>query len=229
MQQFVILAWALVLGMAHAFEVDHLAAVTAFVARKPTFRQAGWFGLQWSIGHGLSLLILGLTLHLLRTAISDAVAGWIERLVGAALLALGLYLLREMHRAGLSHDHGHHHPPEPATGEGHWHRHAEGTYHCHSQAPSHSHGSLLMGLLHGVAGTAAFIGQTLTAVSSSLALVIGFTLAFNAGVLIAMTIYAGLMGKALSFGQNFSHRLLLGARVLTALWACGVGVFWIVK
>ena len=210
-EHFVALGTAFVLGIAHAFEVDHMTAVTAFVARRPTPKQAALFGVQWAVGHGASLLIFGIALWALHRTLPEAVAVSLERLVGVALLGLGLWTLYGLRRE-------------------HQHRHAHDHGIRHAHGDSHGRGSLWMGLLHGVAGTAAFVGETLVAMSSrSLPLVLLFTLLFSLGVLVAMAGYAGALGSVLSWGERRFVGIARAAQVFTGLAACGVGIFWIVR
>lgn len=225
------------LGIAHAFEVDHMTAVSAFVAQKPSPRHAALFGIKWSIGHGLSLLVLGTVLFALRLTISDGVAGSLERLVGVALLVLGLWTLKQLRASFLGHTHQHQHSPSelseiaaqnPIAQNSEAsatlvHTHADGTTHAHS------HDSLFMGILHGAAGTAAFVGQSLVAVSQTYVKVFSFTLAFSVGVLIAMGAYAAALGSIITLGERRSTVIIHGVRALTGIWACGVGIYWIFK
>jgi high-affinity nickel permease len=75
-----LLAGALGVGALHAFEVDHMTAVSAFVARRPRPAQAVWFGIKWAIGHGASLLLLGSVLYALKRVVPENLAGGMERL-----------------------------------------------------------------------------------------------------------------------------------------------------
>ncbi len=230
-----VLAGALGLGAAHAFEVDHLAAVSAFVATRPRPRQAALFGIKWAVGHGISLLLLGSLLYTLKLTISQSVAGSLERVVGVALLGLGIWTLLRLRPGEFHHTHSHSHAhvrshegaatAPPPTAPADTHRHADGSTHSHP----HRHGSLWMGLLHGAAGTTAFVAQFLVGISQSYLMVFAFTLAYSIGVLLAMGVYAGLLGSALSLGERRSTAILLGARVLTALCTCMVGIWWIFR
>ncbi|HEX8552818.1 MAG TPA: hypothetical protein VF681_14820 [Abditibacteriaceae bacterium] len=217
------------LGLTHALEVDHMTAVSTFVAQKPSPRQAALFGLKWSIGHAISLLLLGSILFLLRLSISEGVAGSLERLVGVALFVLGLWTLVKLRGSFLGHTHEHAHTPQDLAGakangaELHPHTHADGTTH------SHAHNSLWMGMLHGAAGTAAFIGQSLVAVTQNYVTVFAFTFAFSVGVLIAMTAYSAVLGGLLTLGERRSNLFIHTARAGTGVWACAVGLYWVFK
>jgi len=84
-------------------------------------------------------------------------------------------------------------------------------------------GSVLMGLLHGAAGTGAFIGQAMVAVSRHYSIALLYTLFFSFGVLVAMAIYSVLLGGVLTWGERRSVSLLRGARALTGALTCAIG------
>ncbi|MBI3557429.1 MAG: hypothetical protein HY074_14285, partial [Deltaproteobacteria bacterium] len=116
-----LIAGSFAFGLAHAFEVDHLTAVSAFVATKPRPREAVVFGAKWAVGHGVSLLIFGSVLFALKLALSPSLAAVFERLVGVALLGLGVWTLYQLrgnlnvsdHHHHLLHRHGHDHSHAP--------------------------------------------------------------------------------------------------------------------
>lgn len=237
---FLILVGALGLGAAHAFEVDHMTAVSTFVAGKPTPRQAMLFGIKWSIGHGFSLLVLGSLIYALKWTFSPSVESGLERVVGVALFVLGIWTLFQLRTSFLAHTHSHHHdghqphshgsdeaPHTHASGEQlpNLHTHADNVTHAHP----HRHDSLWMGVLHGAAGTAAFITESLVAVSQSYWKVFAFTLSFSIGVLIAMATYSLVLGSILSYGERRSQLFIHSVRALTGIWACAVGIYWVVK
>ena len=106
--------------------------------------------------------------------------------------------------------------------------HGAGT-HTHADGTTHSHGSLWMGMLHGAAGTAAFVGETLVAVSQSYWKIFAFTLAFSSGVLISMGAYSFALGSLYSFGERRATQVTHGIRFLTGAWACLLGIYWAFK
>lgn len=221
----------------HAFEPDHMAAVSTFVARRPTPREAIGFGVRWAIGHGLSLLIIGSVLSLLKMALEKSQpvlfsSGVLDRLVGVVLVLLGLWTLHQLRPGTLHHTHDHSHNDASAVGGAQPskpHLHADGTRHSHSHG-EHKHGSLLMGMLHGAAGTGAFVSQAALAVSSyGFAMVFAYTLSFSIGVLLSMGLYAGLFGSVITWGGKRGAQIILGARAMTGLLACGIGVCLIME
>lgn len=95
------LATALMLGALHAFDADHLAAVTSFIARRPSPLTAAGFALRWGLGHSATLFAVGMAATLFGFAMSPGLRTASELAVGATLIGLGLRSLR-----GLRHDHG---------------------------------------------------------------------------------------------------------------------------
>jgi ABC-type nickel/cobalt efflux system permease component RcnA len=224
-----VLPGAFGLGAAHAFEADHLTAVSAFVAQRPAPRVAFWFGIKWAVGHGLSLLLLGSLLYGFKLTLSSSLADSLEHLVGVALLVLGIWTLFQLRPGALKHTHDHHHAPRESVtisnAPSDIHTHADGTTHSHA----HHRGALWMGVLHGVAGTAAFVGESLVAVSQTYFLVVAYTLAFSVGVLLAMSAYAAALGSALTWSERRFTFAAKGVHFLAGVWACGIGFYWIVK
>ena len=223
------------MGAAHAFEPDHMVAVSAFVAKKPTPRQAARFGVNWSIGHGLSLLLFGSILYALKRLLEHDQpflfsSGVLDRLVGVVLIGLGIWTLLQLRVGEMYHSHRHAH----GATETHFH---DGTTHFHSNAHSHSHshshshdhdndlGSLLMGMLHGGAGTGAFLVQAINVQAAShYVMIVAFTVVFSVGVLLAMGFYAAVLGGAISLAGRQTTRFFAAARLATGVLACGVGV-----
>ena len=84
------LATALMLGALHAFDADHLAAVTSFITRRPSPAAAAGFALRWGLGHSATLLTVGMATTLLGFVLSPTLKTASELAVGTTLIALGL-------------------------------------------------------------------------------------------------------------------------------------------
>ncbi len=244
---FLLLLSALGLGAAHAFEPDHMAAVSTFVARKPTPRDAINFGVNWAMGHGLSLLLFGATLFFAKKMLENQQpvlfsSGVLDRFVGIVLIGLGIWALVQ-ERVLNRHAEKKRARFESAVREA---AELENAQVRDQELPlfgapnqtvtrailpgaelmrSNARGSLLMGMLHGAAGTGAFIVQAATSVgATSYALVFGFTLFFSIGVLASMALYAGALGGAISWGGTRGVRFVRMARGATGVLACVVGL-----
>ncbi len=161
---FAILGLGFLLGMQHALEVDHIAAVSTIAARRSGVRDIVKHGLTWGLGHTLTLFLFAGVAIVLGEAIPDHIAGPLEGAVGVMLVGLGAHLLWRLWR-----DRVHVHVHQHGDGTQHIHLHS----HAHQQerhdAPAahrHEHGfrwrTLLVGLMHGMAGSAALLVLAVT-------------------------------------------------------------------
>src|SRR6266545_5059997 len=141
----------LALGMRHALEPDHLAAVSTMVASRPRAGAAAWVGACWGFGHSLALLVVGGGLLLLRAELPSWLADLFELGVAFMLIGLGARGVARALRAGRQgaaarapHSHG-----------GLRHVHAGPAQHLHVGGWTLARGPLVIGLVHGLAGSGA--------------------------------------------------------------------------
>ena len=177
-----VLATALALGALHAFDPDHLAAVTAFITRRPSAWSAAGFAVRWATGHSATLIAAGLASTLFRLALTPHMQMAAELAVGVMLVAVGGWALAGVRRAHLArHDHPHHAPHAPHA------RHGEGS------------SIFWVGALHGLAGSAGLFVIIPVALMSSSWAMLTYVVTFSVGVTAAMSLYAmavgGLFGK----------------------------------
>jgi ABC-type nickel/cobalt efflux system permease component RcnA len=227
-------AAALALGAAHALEVDHMAAVSAFVGGQPRLRRAVSFGLRWGLGHSVVVLVAGGLLAWSGISVPPAFERWGEALVGVALVAVGCWAFWQARRLHVhvpaSHgDHGHLHS-HPAPGERHDHPHPHAQPHPPGTVTRHDHAHLstLVGAVHGLAGTAPVVALIPVTLMSSLGNAIGYLLAFGVGTTVSMAAYAAV--AALAVGRATSS--VRFARVVahgTAGVSVAVGCWWLVR
>jgi ABC-type nickel/cobalt efflux system permease component RcnA len=199
---------ALVAGFAHALEPDHMAAVTTFVSRRPRPLEAVGFGLRWGVGHSASILVVGVALVALDLRIPERLSRGLEFGVGGMLLALGLWLLwsvlhERAHRLAGG---------QPAASDEHAH--------------GHRHGTLWVGMAHGLAGTAQLVALLPAATGQSGWMAAGYLVFFGVGTTLAMGLYAVAAG--LVFDRAGSRVPALGGtlRGLTAVGSGALGVAW---
>lgn len=95
---------AAVLGFRHGLDYDHIAAITDISSVQSKAREAMRYGLLYVAGHAITVALLGAAAVVFRIALPAATDRWAERLVGATLLILGLYVLGTFFRPG-SHSH----------------------------------------------------------------------------------------------------------------------------
>jgi hypothetical protein len=206
--QLLPLLTALVAGFAHALEPDHMAAVTTFVSRRPRPAQAVRFGLRWGVGHSLAILLVGMLLVALQVRLPETFSRGLELGVGGMLVGLGAWLLWTV-----LHERAHRLAGKPV---------AAAVPHNHG----HAHGSLWVGMAHGLAGTAPLIALLPATLTDSVPLAAAYLLCFGVGTTLAMGLYAIIAGVV--FDQAGSRLPALGGtlRTLTALGSAALGVMW---
>lgn len=145
-----VIAVAILLGLRHATDPDHLAAVTTLIAsgREATSRRAAALGLAWGAGHAVSLFAFGLPIVLFDTYLPERAQQAAETVIGVVIVSLAVWLLVRWRR-GLFHHHAHAH-----EGERHQHVHDADQPHAHPARTRSPLGSFGIGLLHGIGGSA---------------------------------------------------------------------------
>lgn len=217
---------AFALGAAHALEVDHMAAVTAFVGHRPRWRTAVGFGLFWGLGHALAVLVAGTALAWSNWRLPPAANGWAELGVGLMLVALGIWALRaaaRLHLHGPAEHGGHAHLHTHAAGRGpHRHEHPDQSL----QVRRHRHLSTVVGALHGLAGTAPVVALVPVTLLPGKLPALMYLGAFGAGTMLAMGGYAALAAWAVS-RLAATQRWARAVARATALASLVVGLWWI--
>jgi ABC-type nickel/cobalt efflux system permease component RcnA len=144
-----VIAVAVLLGLRHATDPDHLAAVTTLIAStEQRARDAAKLGLAWGVGHAFTLFGLGVPIVLYRAYLPGAVQRGAETAIGFLIAGLAVWLLVRWRR-GAFHAHAHEHDDRSHA---HLHSHREGRHaHARSRTPL---GAFGVGLLHGIGGSA---------------------------------------------------------------------------
>jgi ABC-type nickel/cobalt efflux system permease component RcnA len=215
----------LLLGFRHAFEPDHLAAVSTLATRQGRLLDACRLGLAWALGHTASVGVVVGAIVLLGLQLPDRLWPAADFLVALLLIALGGSVIFRYAR-GRWHMHAHSHDTGPAGPEGahlHLHSHARGDAHAHGHAPGDARRSLGFGLLHGLAGSAAIL-VLLIAAAPTRAAQLAYFLAFAGGTMIGMLFVscslAGLVRLASGRGERWATVLHVGSAVASI----GVGL-----
>src|SRR5262245_23892430 len=162
-----ILGLGLAMGLRHATEADHIAAIGALVSERGGVRRALRTGVLWGTGHTISILAAGVFVLGMRTAISDGTARLLEGGVALMIITLGgAALSRALRGRSDAHRHTHTH-----GGRTHTHLHFHGPDEPHVPSdPGHAVPvgikPLLVGVMHGLAGSAALTLLVLTHTSS---------------------------------------------------------------
>jgi|CXWL01.1.fsa_nt_gi high-affinity nickel-transport protein len=208
----------LTLGARHAFEPDHLAAVSTLAAEKEGARAGLWLGALWGLGHSLSLLLVAGTLALLQVEMPAKLALCFEIAVALMVIGLGLNALRRAVREG----------PFGATTT---HRHG-GTLHTHAAVKEHLHlgkwtlasRPLWVGLMHGLAGSGALVALVPLALSSVGEKLL-YIATFGAGSILGMAVLTGLVGAPLAWLSR-TPRLASAVLAMAGVFAVGTGLVW---
>jgi hypothetical protein len=202
-------AAGLATGLVHVLSgPDHLAAVAPMAAAAngaaPTSPTRGWrTGLQWGLGHSAGVLLIGLLLLLMRERLPiDLISGYSERLVGAALVLVGVWGAWRALQMGRG-----------------WHSHAHGP----------AGGSFAMGTLHGLAGSSHVFGIVPALAFATRAEALSYLGAFGLGAVCGMTMFAAAVGlvstridqRRAGASRGFLYGCSAAAVIVGGVWLAG--------
>lgn len=221
------LSLGLMIGMQHALEADHVAAVSCIAAREKSVRRIVRHGAVWGVGHTVTLMLVAGGALLLGASLPDRFSLYLEALVGVMLFALGSHVLYRLIRERV-HFHRHRH----ADGTVHLHAHSHGGAPARPHAPGHDHAhpaglpwrTLLIGMTHGLAGSAALLVLTAAGLQSPWTGAL-YVLMFGIGSILGMAVLSALMAVPLAWtakAMTWTHRglqgLAGGATAMLGLW-----------
>jgi ABC-type nickel/cobalt efflux system permease component RcnA len=217
---------ALLLGLRHATDPDHLTALSTLVLGDDErgARRAGRLGLAWGAGHAVTLVALGLPVVLF----NDALPGWAQRgaeaLIGIVIVALAVRLLVRWRRGYF-----HAHPHEHDEGVLHAHPHVHEHDHHHAHAHDHAHEEAMgrspraafgIGLMHGAGGSAGVGILLIAGIDADLEAVLALVL-FAAGTALSMASVSAVWGRVLVSGAVERRLATLAPAFGTASLAFG--------
>lgn len=221
-----LLGLGFVLGLRHALDVDHLAAVSTIVTQRRGFWTSTLVGALWGLGHTAALLAVAVAVVALRTEIPHRVAQGLELGVAVMLVGLGLNLLRTLRAGGELHLHGHAHGDRRHV---HAHVHAPGRpdeAHTHHGLPA-ARRPFLVGLVHGLAGSAGLMLSVVATIPSP-GLGLAYVAVFGCGSIGGMMAMSALLGLPLSLAAGHLGRVERPLRMCAGLGSvvAGVAVAW---
>jgi high-affinity nickel-transport protein len=226
-----LLGLGFIFGLKHATEVDHVVAVSTIVSEHRNILRSALVGASWGIGHTASLVLTGMVVLVLRIAIPESVSSWLEFCVALMIIALGASaLVRTLRRGRVASVHIHEHRHHDIS-HAHIHFHEHGTRHALESARLHSHAvsrlglkPLLVGAMHGLAGSAALTLLVLTQIESA-ALGLLYLILFGIGSIFGMLLMSALVGLPFALSARmlggFTHALQTIAAMLSiafGLW-----------
>ena len=223
-----ILGIGLLFGLKHATEVDHVVAVSTIVTQHRNVLRSALVGALWGAGHTVSLLIIGVIVLSLRIAIPESVSGWLE--FGVALMIIGLgtaSLWRSLRRRGDVHVHEHSH-----DGMSHVHVHFHESQTQHDSRRQHSHTisrigvkPVLIGMMHGLAGSGALTLLVLTQISSAW-LGLLYLGVFGFGSVVGMILMSGLIGLPFALTARNLSSLHYRMQIVAAVVSIAFGLWY---
>lgn len=173
-------------GLRHAFDADHIAAVSTMASGKLSIRKSSLPGIFWGFGHTISLLLAGLIVLLLKITIPEKFASFFEFIVAVMLIMLGLNVLLAVRKEKM-HLHRHRHGKIE-----HIHLHSHKSTDCHKHSHAQLTKSLMIGLVHGLAGSAALTLLVLAGINSTF-LGLAYILLFGMGSMIGMALVSAVI------------------------------------
>ena len=216
-----LLGLGFLLGLKHAVEADHLAAVSTIVADGKNILGSAIVGGFWGVGHTITLLLIGALVIFFKFTISGTLETKLEAVVGVMLVILGVNTLRKLRKKEKIHVHTHEH-------EGHKHTHIhthedekkETTHHFSKLSPR----SMIIGMVHGIAGSAALMLLIVPTIDTA-GLAMLYILVFGIGSIGGMILMSLLIGLPMHFtAGRFQalNRILVG---VAGMLSFGLGVF----
>lgn len=223
---FSLLAAGFALGALHALDADHIMAVSALSATRTgnqasrLIRQVALFAGHWALGHGLVLMLAGVCLFTLDIAIPAGLQQAAEILVGIVLILIGLSWFWQLYRQKLvltSHQHG-------AIHHTHWHVDDGAHTQRHGQS---DHAPVLVGMLHGLAGSAPALVLIPVVLEHNIFMVLGYLLLFSAGVSLSMVVFGLCLASIQSWLKRKQTNLFTLQRHLIAIGSVVAGSIWL--
>lgn len=223
------LTWVIfgfLLGLQHALEADHIAAVATIATGQKGVRRILRHGAAWGLGHAAMLGAFGGAVYALKLTLNERLANGLEFAVGVMLVLLGARALYAIVKARI-HFHVHRH----RGGEVHVHAHSHAgdlkehrlSTHDHAHAQHGWGRSLAVGVMHGLAGSAALVALAASS-APSVPLGLAFMLLFGLGTIAGMVLFSAVIAVPLSFTVKSLDWATRGFQALAGVIAVGIGL-----
>ncbi len=207
------------LGMRHATDPDHVVAVSTIVSGEHDIKRSAWIGMAWGIGHTLTILAVGGAIIVFRITVAPRVGLAMELAVALMLIVLGLknvgatFAIRPANSqptADPTHGHSHHLPALD-----HW---------FHQFTSYQMVRPLIVGIVHGLAGSAAIALLVLSTISN-LTWSIAYLAVFGVGTILGMMLITLTIGTTFAYGQKRFASVGRHFRLAAGLISLAFGVF----
>ena len=208
----------LLIGLRHAFEPDHLAAVSTLVVETRDPRRGLMLGALWGIGHTAALLAIGGALVITGAVLPDRLASAFELVVAAMLIGLGVRgIVRALRLANAGPVHAHAHGDRV-------HHHAGPPEHIHARGRTLALQPLIVGVVHGMAGSGAMTAMVFAELPTT-ATRFAYIALFGAGSIVGMAVVSWIASASLDqLAITRSWRRRFGVAV--GALSIGIGILW---
>lgn len=225
-----VLGLGFLFGLRHALDADHIAAVAALATRSRSVKDTVHVGVAWGLGHGLTLFAVSIVVLVMGAGFPERVAALAEFLVGIMLVGLGLDVVRRTIRERL-HVHGHGHADDGY--HVHIHSHAgedrhEDARHQHSHPAGLPRRAAVVGLMHGLAGSAALLLLTLGAFDSVL-VALAYVALFGIGSTLGMAVLSFTMALPLRRAARYTTWGMNGINAIVGIGTVALGIMVMVE
>jgi hypothetical protein len=209
-----VLVVALVLGFEHAFDADHIVAISTILSDSKSLRRSLLLGTVWGLGHSVTIFIVGGVVLVLRVMIPQSIENLFEGAAGVVLIILGAYVIRGLiiEKAAFA---------KSSTADPHLHPASPQQTHS---GHNHTHKSLLAGAIQGLGGSAALMLVALSTVGSATIGVV-FIAIFASGVIIGMLGIGALIGGLLVFTALHVEKIHQTIKAIAGCVSIGFGIF----
>ena len=217
---FSILMAGFSLGLLHALDADHVMAVSTLSSRKPGLLNSFKHSAQWALGHAGMLVMIGMLLFGLGVSIPETFQHMAEASVGVLLMVMGVWCFWHFKK----------NPLQLKT-----HRHGD-VVHSHlclsdekdsDHVKSAKHAPVLIGMLHGLAGSAPALALVPIVMQGQLSVAVTYLVVFSLGVLISMVMFGAMLGQLQVKLQNFNVKMYQASRYLIASASVILGGVWL--
>lgn len=222
---FGVLTLGFAIGMQHALEADHVAAVSSLVSGDRSVKHMAMRGAVWGLGHTLVLMVVGGAAVIMGLSLRPGFSNGLELCVGVMLIFLGAHVLYRLARERI-HFHSHRHSDGSIHFHAHSHKgeqleHAE-SHHRHEHPDKRWVRPLLVGVMHGLAGTAAVVVLTASAQTTP-AMGLAYIAIFGLGSIVGMAMVTALIAVPISMTARSLTRMNRFLQVVVGTLTMGIG------
>lgn len=191
-----VLFGVLLLGFTHAFEADHLVAVSSIVTSRKKFQHSIRDGMYWGLGHTSTILIVGLLILVLKIIIKESIFQYLESLVGVMLIILGVWRLSKL-----------------------WKK----KKHAHIHENKNIALAYGVGFVHGLAGSGAVVVGAIALSSAWWGL--SYLLIFGVGSIVGMMMATTVLSIPFTKKYINSQYIQIGLTALSGILCIGLGLY----